>query len=529
MKLKQSIIVLAAVVLSVTASAQSLSEGVKMINYERYESAKKILTPLAATDPVANYYLGLAELNLGNVEAAKTIFSKYPDNNANISGMIRIAFLNGNEAGAMQLATNLADKARKRDWEPLKYAADAVTFGVANSKGGDIQKAIEWYKKAIETSDNAELRIAQGDAYKLLPTGGGEAANNYEKAVDKDPKNSLAHSRIGKLWYEAKTYKLALESYEKAKEADPSNPLPYCDLADAYSYVGNYELSKKNLEKCLELSDKTMADQIKYMNVLYLSKDYAGAAQKAQEMINKGSKDPRTYGLLGLSQLELKDSANALKNSRIFFSQHDPKKIFPSDYRAYAKVFLLNNMADSANFYMNKAVSMDTSTNKSDAYRQNAEALRSAREWALSAAWYKKLVDEYPADAKATDFFYYGYTYYYGHDFANAAKAYEQMETKFPDQPSATYWRGRTAAAIDSEAKEGLAVPFYDKWLKMEIAGYTRGSNDLMQAYQYLAIYYYNKNDFKKTEEYVAEIEKLEPSNQLIKTLRDAIKSQKKK
>lgn len=529
MKIKQSVIILATLVLSVNAGAQSLGEGIKMYNYERYESAKRILTPLSASDPIANYYLGLAELSLGNVAAANTIFSKYADNNANISGMVRVSFMNGNEAGAMQLANNLAAKARKKDWEPYKYAADAVSFGVANAKGGDIQKAIEWYKKALEVNNNAELRVALGDAYRLLPTGGGEAVNNYQKAEELDAKNSLAFSREGKIWYEAKNYKEALASYEKAKEADPSNPLPYCDLADAYSYVGNYELSKKNLEKCLELSDKTDADQIKYMNVLYLSKDYGAAAQKAQEMINKGSKDPRTYGLLGLSQLELKDSVNALKNARVYFTQHDPKKIFPADYRAYAKIFLLNDLGDSANYYFNKAVSMDTAGNKSDAYRQNAEALRAAKEWLLSATWYKKLVEEYPADSKALDYFYYGVTYYYGHNYGEASKAFEQMETKFPDQPSATYWRGRAAAAIDSDAKTGLAIPNYDKWLKLEIPGYTRSASDLMQAYQYNAIYYYNKNDYKKSQEYIDEIKKLEPNNALAKQLEDFFKASKKK
>src|SRR5690606_14846611 len=161
---------------------------------------------------------------------------------------------------------------------------------------------------------------------------------NYQKAEELDPKNSLAYSREGKIWYEAKNYKAALASYETAKEADPSNPLPYCDLADADSYVGKYELSKTTPEQCLRRTDKTVADQIKYMNILYLAKDYQGAAQKAQEMINKGNKDPRTFGLLGFAQLELKDSANALKNARIYFTQHDKKKIFPADYRKYANI-----------------------------------------------------------------------------------------------------------------------------------------------------------------------------------------------
>lgn len=529
MKIRKTIIT-AALLFPFITNAQSLEEGIKMYNYERYQSAKRILAPLATNDPLANYYQGLAELELGNVEAAKSIFSKYPDNNANISGLIRVAFMTGNEAGAMTMANNLAGKAKKREWEPYKYAADAVTFGVANRKGGDVQKAIEWYQKAIEVNNkSADMHIALGDAYLLLSSGGGAAVSNFQKAEELDPKNSLAFSREGKIWYEAKNYKDALASYEKAKEADPSNPLPYCDLADAYSYVGNYELSKKNLEKCLELSDKTTEDEVKYAGILFLTRDYNTAAQKAQELINKGNKDPRMYGVLGFSQLELKDSANALKNSRIYFTQLDPKFIHPHDYRKYAKIFLMNGISDSANFYMNKAVSMDTSANKADAYRENAEELRKLKEWELSAQWYKKLIEEYPADSKATDYFYYGVNYYYSHVYDEAAKAFENMETKFPDQPSATYWRGRVGAAIDSDAKTCLAAPFYEKWLGIQMANYTKSNSDLMYAYQYLAICHYNKNEFKKAEEYLALIKQIDPANAFIKTLEDAIKSQKKK
>jgi tetratricopeptide (TPR) repeat protein len=170
---------------------------------------------------------------------------------------------------------------------------------------------------------------------------------------------------------------------------------------------------------------------------------------------------------------------------------------------------------------------MDTSKNKSEAFRENAEALRAAKEWMMAYKWYDRLIRQYPDDAKALDYFYAGVSAYYGRDYNAAAKAYEAMETKFPDQPSATYWRGRTAAAIDNEAKEGTAVPFYTKWLELNIQGYERKPNDLMQAYQYLAVYYYNKNDKANTEKYLNLIQGLEPNNALIKQIRDAMGKKK--
>jgi tetratricopeptide (TPR) repeat protein len=524
MKMKQPIVMMAAALtLSVSVKAQTLEEGIKMYNYERYETAKKVLTPLAGTNPLANYYLGLSELQLGNKDAAKALFQRNTDNYANMGGLVRIAFVEGRPAEGNQLATALAGKAKRKEWEQLKYAADAITY----TTGGDYQLAVNWYKTALANYDNMDMRLSLGDAYQKVQGGGGEAMTSYEKIVEKDPKNSLAFSRIGKLWYDAKNYKLALENWEKAKEADPKNPLPYRDLADAYSYVGKYDLSKQNLEKYLEYSDKTDEDMERYMDILFLSKDYKGAVSKAEEFIGKGKTKPRYYGILAFSQYELGDSVNALKNADVYFQKQDPKKIYPNDYRQYGKIQLQNGRVEEADKYFNKAVDMDTSKNKSEAFRENAEALRAAKEWMMAYKWYDRLIRQYPDDAKALDYFYAGVSAYYGRDYNAAAKAYEAMETKFPDQPSATYWRGRTAAAIDNEAKDGTAVPFYTKWLELSIQGYERKPNDLMQAYQYLAVYYYNKNDKANTEKYLNLIQGLEPNNALIKQIRDAMSKKK--
>lgn len=522
MKLKQPIVIVAALLLAMSVRAESLEQGVKMYNYERYQSAKNELTSLAASNPMANYYLGLAELKLGHVEEAKALFAKYPDNYANLAGMARVSFVQGNAAMGNQLATALAARAKKKEWEQLKYAADAITY----TKGGDIQQAIGWYKTALANvnNNNVDMLISLGDAYLQIPgnSGGGEAMSSFEKAVEKDPKNSLAYSRIAKVWYDAKNYSLALENWEKARNADPTNPLPYCDLADAYSYTGKYELSKQNLEKCLELSDKSLEDIRKYTDILFLNKDYQQAIEKAQDLIQKGSTNPGVYGIIGGSQYELKDAANkyGLENYKRYITTQDPARVTPGDYRTYAKILLKNNMAEEANNYMNKAIAMDNSTSKSEAYRQTAEALREAKEWKLAGDWYKKLAVEYPADAKAIDYFYWGVCNYYVHDFKEASAAFEQMENKFPAEASGTYWRGRTAAAIDSEAKEGLAVPHYTKWLGTATE---KKNSDLMQAYQYLAIYYYNKEDKENTKLYMDKIEGLDPANALLKNLKEAM------
>src|SRR5689334_13537483 len=154
--MKQPIVIIAAMALGFSAQAQSLDEGIKLVKYERYESARKVLAPMAGGNAAANYYLGLADLGLEDVTAAKADFAKFPQDPANMAGMARVAYTEKNVAEGNRIAKEVAGKAKKKDWEPLKYAADAITY----TDGGDFQQAIAWYKDALTKNDNADLHIS---------------------------------------------------------------------------------------------------------------------------------------------------------------------------------------------------------------------------------------------------------------------------------------------------------------------------------------------------------------------------------
>lgn len=527
--MKKTIVVVAALMLSLGVKAQSLEDGIKMYNYERYATAHKQLEGEAASNAMANYYVGLAQIGEGQLDAAKATFSKYPEDAANKAGLARVAFEQKNATQGNVLAVAVAGMAKKKNWEPLLYAADAVTY----TEGGDYMQAITWYKKALETApDNTSLLIGLGDAYRQLARSGkisssGEAMTAYEKATSKDPNNSLAFSRIGKLWYDARNYPLALENYEKAKNADPKNPLPYRDLADAFQRSGNYEKAKQNIEKYRELSDKSMDVELRALDLLYLSKDYKTASDRAKELMNT-VKTPRLHGLYGSALYELGDTLRrkeATDEFGIYINEYDKTKIKPQDYILYGRMNLSVGQVDEANKYFNMGIEADTAADKSETYRSIGEAFKTAKDYPKSAEWYEKLVSTYP-ESPAIDYFWRGAMYYYSKDYPNATKAFEAYETKYPEQPSATYWRGRTAAATDDEGKTGAAVEFYNKWLEKVGPDYDKKA-DLMQAYQYLALYYYNKGDKANMKKYLDEIEKIEPTNSFLKQLRDFEKTMK--
>jgi len=516
--MKKVITLIAAIVCAAGLKAQSLDEGKKMYRYERYISAERILSPLAA-DMMANYYLGLSQLEQEKADAAQATFTKFPEDPANMAGTARVAFVRKNPTQGMQIVNAVAAKGKKKTWQPWVYAADAITY----TEGGNYQEAIGWYKKALESIQNDPyIYISLGDAYQHVEGGGGEAMNAYEKAVSLDPKNSLAFSRIGKLWFDAKNYPLALENYGKAKDADPANPLPYRDLANAYFWSGKYELAKQNIEKYRELSDKSADVDTRYVGILYLAKYYKEAAAVSQDIITSGTKDCSVYGVKGFSELELGDTTAALRDLKTYFAC-PPKKITPIDYTNYGRAFLSNSQSDSADFYFAKAISIDTSKNKSDTYRQIAEAFKTKKEYIKSANWYEKLVKEYP-ETQAVDYFWAGAMYYYGNDYPNADRLFEMMETKYPDQPSATYWRGRVGAAQDPQGENCKAAPFFSKWLDKVGPSYDK-KNDLKLAYQYLLLCSYKAKDKDTMHKYMDLLKTIDPNDDLLKQIEDAEKA----
>lgn len=515
---KKTIFAIAFSGLALGAQAQSLEEGIKMLNYERYESAQKVLQPLAAGNARANYYLGLAQLGNEDTAAARATFLKFPEDPANIAGIARVYFAQGKNTEGTAKALLAASKAKKKETDPQRFAADALAVD-----GGSPAMAVDLYKKLLEKDpENASLRIAFGDAsQKLDNSGAGNAMTAYEHVIAKDSKNSLAYSRIGRLWYAARRYDSALVNYSRAKEADPTNPLPYRDLANAYFYVGKYELAKQNSDEYLKYSDKSVDDRIQHANLLYLAKYYPEAISEMEQLISSGVEKPYMYRVIGYSQAETKAFDKALVNMDKFFAKQDPKKVLPSDYMYYGKILAQTGKPDEADLNFNKAVAADTAKDKSETYRSIADGFVELKSYAKAGTWYGKIVAEKP-DTKVMDYFNWGLYKYYGKEYEEAAKAYAAMHAKFPEQPSAVYWQGRVAAAIDPEAKTGAALPFFNEWLRTaDNANYVKKNPDLIKAYQYIALYNYNSGNKAEAKIYVDKIFALDPNDALAKQLKD--------
>lgn len=538
--MKKITLILAATMLGFSTWAQN-SEAKKLLQYERYSSVKKVL--VNANSAEDKYYLGLAELGLGNTATAEQIFNSIADSEYGKAGLARIAFIKGDYNRANAMLTEMVDKAKKRDYHIYKLAADAITY----TQGGDVNKAIEWYKKSMEKTKDASTLVSLGDAYLKLNTAiaNGEALSAYQEAVSLDPKNSLAHARQGLLLYTGRQYEAALKHYQEATTADPENPLPYRDLANAYYFTNNFQLSKKNIEKYLELSDASEDDLYHYTNVLYLTQDYQGALQKIDEVMSK-VQNPRPYlhRIKAYSLFETGKVNEAKASLDTYFSlEKDASKYIYQDYYYLGKINagMAKDEQDSVRrmAYLSEAQNAfdkawplrDTLKDLRDQIESIAKSFEEANDYAGAAKWYGKAVEVLGSNATSYDYFNWGYWTYFGRDFNKANEIFAEMESKFPgdaDKIYSSYWQGLASSQIDREAKNGLAVPHFERWLAIPLTDEIKRTDDQLKiAYRYLAFYYYNSDKKDEAVKYSTLLLELDPENEFASQVIEYFKAKK--
>jgi tetratricopeptide (TPR) repeat protein len=507
-----SIVVATFVTLSANTYAQSLADVKQMYEYGRFETAKKMATVLAASNAEANYYLGLSELGLGNIKNAKAIFEKFPTDLMNNAGTARVLFAEKKNTEAMAILTGIITKAKKKDWQSFKYAADAITY----SNGVNPAKAIEWYGKAIAINQNGDTYMALGDAYMNIAdgSGGGNAETNFMDAIYYKANPSYVAYRRGNLWFNAKLYDSAIANYKRCMELDPKNPLPYSNFANSYYKTNRFELAKKNMESYLALSDNTADDYFQYINILYLCKDYAGAAAKIKEITAKGIEKPYVHRISAICNYELGNNELALADINKFFAKSEKKDIISIDYKYLSKILAKTPGRESeVTENILKSIELDTAADKSESYREVAEDLKSKKDYAGAAIWYGKLIENSAEDKITnTDYYYYGFCNYASKNYAAAIPIFTTMTQKYPTEPSGFYYLATCYALKDGGTKTGSALDAYKKYAEMMGVNLEKKDN-LTKAYSYIIEYYYNKKDAVNSNLYAAKLLEIDATN----------------
>jgi tetratricopeptide (TPR) repeat protein len=123
----------------------------------------------------------------------------------------------------------------------------------------NIQKAIEFYKKAAELNDNPQMRTL---AMKYLVNAyGPEKLNNPAEAepvvkrmIELDPNEAENYFALAKIYEDAGNYEEAEKALLKAKEVKPNDPAVYLQLSGFYNRQGEFEKTMEPLHQAADLT-----------------------------------------------------------------------------------------------------------------------------------------------------------------------------------------------------------------------------------------------------------------------------------
>ncbi len=507
--MKKISLLMLSVLMVAVAIAQNVSEGVKQLYYQKYNTARQTLQNAVNANPKdasAVYWLGQSFLSGSNpdIAKAKAIYQKALNDIGSsdpllLVGMGHIDLFEGKGNEARQkFETAISLSMQKKNPNPNILAA----IGRANADGGsnigDPQYAIEKLKKAAElNATDPEIYVNMGINYqKIGGDRGGDAVQAYNAALQRDAKYAKALYRIGRIYESQQNKELFEDYYNRAIAADPNYVPSYLAL---YDYYKNRDVAKalSSLNAYIKYAEQNPENE-------YFMADYLFRAGKYQESLNKGKELEAKYGLATLPKLHvlyaynydrLKDSVQAKANIVKFLSTAPATEINSDHYVLAGSIIArFKGSEDEASSYFEKAVKADTiRANQIDYITAAAQMFEKVGRFDRQYNWLLRLAI---MKDKWGEIDYYRLS-----DVSFKAAAYKRvLDTlgpkyiqAYPDKPQGYAYRVRAAKAIDTAASLGLAIEPITQQNDYLMKDTAKNKKAIYLNYYYMLVYYNDK------------------------------------
>ncbi|MES2654242.1 MAG: tetratricopeptide repeat protein [Bacteroidota bacterium] len=498
-----------------STQAQSLSEGLKAIDFEKYEHARNIFLALTEKEPAngENYYLlGQSYNNLYKPDSALISYKKGLQNAPNYPGLyagVGELLLEDNKVMEAQAQFDKAlalCKNKQGDYVNAKGMI-AVASAMITGENKMLAQASALMEEAYKvTKTDYDVLTTAGDVF-LEMQDGSKAATFYNRATVLNPNNPKAFAKIALIWIRVRNLAVAKEALDTAFAKDPNYATAFKNQAEYYSLLRKFDKAKESYKNYLLNSEVSSANQLRYAQILYKSKEYAEALIYVQEAI-KSDKSNNIYlnRLLAYSSYE----AGNLKNDQETFKKGltaletllaniAPEKVSATDYEYLGKLQSKIPGKDSIGIVnINKAVTMDP--NKIELYQELAKIYFKQRKYTEAVTAY----ETYTGLAKKVtllDNYTIGKYYYNAKMFVKADSAFAKVNEAKPDYADAYLQRANANAAIDTLLKTTIAKTLYEKYIELTLADTANFnkqkvalSKSIASAYDYLGFYFLQKD-----------------------------------
>ena len=534
------------VAVSLFSTAQTLTEAIQKTLSERFESAEADLNALIAKEPTIgtnyaaagynNFYWGVSDQDdaielAEKMESAEKLFRKgmevAPTNPLCYVGLGHLmAFrkdANGcNEQftkaeGIMNTKSNKVDKLVKQ--QALLKMAEACLI----ENNVQLEKALVYLNTALPFNDkNPEVYIQLGDYYRLRDgINQSNAIAQYNKALEIDSKSTRAILRKGMLYKRVQNWDEGLNYYNEAIALDPSFAPAYREKAELLKDAGRYAQAIEAYAGYKEHNENCRVNQ-RYAMFVYLAKDYKNALVELEKALPCNDKNEYMYRVLGYTCYETGDYAKGLQYMDTYFNlakESGEVKISGGDYGQKGKLLSKTGQDSLAVDMLKRAISEDPTY--IDGYNEVASILMKQKKYAEASSYYQQKIDRSEKPA-ALDYYYLGQSRYRNKEYVLADTAFALAASKYPD---ANFWRGRCKNGMEvnpDQPEAGLAKPFHEKFIQLvgnETRSIEANKKNLMEAYNYLGIYYLIKKNYECSRAAINKTLELDPTNKIATTL----------
>jgi hypothetical protein len=469
-------------------------------------------------------------------------------------GLGRIDLLKGDAGAAKQKFEAANTAAEGRNGDVARAIADANT----EVKGGDRGYALSVMEKLLNNEGRKKKEvytakavdyIELGDAYRLLGgENGGKAITSYDKAQELEPNNAEAVMKQGLVNYNAKLLQDAVNDFTKATNVDANYGPAYYELYQFYITPTKNQFSLENAAKYLEKYMSVigegagkMENEYNLAAISFYKKDYDAAISKAKSVLpqtTEGNKG-KFVRLLTDAYLQKGDTATGKQVMDDYVKSVGDAKLQPNDYKLLSAIYQVKTTDSSqaavndslAGMYLEKYALSDT-TKDVEKYRNVAETFKTMHDFKRSAEWYGKLVSDFTDEqnsGKVQDMFFKGTMEIYAREYDLADATWGAFAEKYPtNEALGIYWRGRANMAKDPDAKLGVAVPYFQKFFEIKGDEKMNKPAQLMFPYQYMMIYYYNKDDQANMKIWMDKVLSIDPSNATVKAIQENLDNKAK-
>lgn len=520
--IKSSLLVAFLIILSVNINAQSLDQSLnnatKLIELEKFESSRNILSTLTSTkkSDEAYFYTGISYLSNLNFEDpnisikdAKESFTKgINSNNKSALNYVGLGIISLEDNDKNQ-AENYFKQALKLNNSYLTnlYIGKAYTY--TNNK--ELEKAIGYLKNAIKRNrKSTDAYITLGDAY-LKNNDPNNSILAYKTAQDINPAYFPTYIKQSAIYKYARNYNAALKPLNYIITTD-SNYLP------AYRHLAELYAASNQTDKALDIyknqymprTDNSCSDNIVYAKFLFQASKYKESANLLKQLKEKCNLKPVFYRLLAYASYNTQDYKTANDAINTFFKEQDPNQFLASDYIYKSNISMSMGDAKEAKTYADKA--LETSNNSPEVISNLAQESFNLKHYDEAFNLYKKLDS---TKLNAQELYYIGLSAYITKNYKEAESALNKLVEKKPNYVTAWAYLGYIKSSKETQKFTGAAKPFFEKVIELAAPDPQKHKDDLINAYQYMGQYELEINKSPKgVRRYMNKILEIDPNNQ---------------